>query len=82
MFNYLLRTGNTMNASLKYLTKIERSPGTKPVNYAELEKLCTECDAEFCVFNPHGICKLPFVTGKAPRLGDNGCQDHAMKEDC
>jgi len=87
MFNYLLKTGNTMNASLKYLTKIECSSDQERDNYAELEKLCTECDAEFCVFNPHGICKLPFVTGKAPRLGDDGCQDYAMKdfmmkEDC
>lgn len=70
MFNYLLKTGNTMNASLKYLTKIECSSDQERDNYAELEKLCTECDTEFCVFNPHGICKLPFVTGKAPRLGD------------
>lgn len=87
MFNYLLKTGNTMNASLKYLTKIECSSDQERDNYAELEKLCTECDAEFCVFNPHGICKLPLVTGKAPRLGDDGCQDYAMKdfmmkEDC
>lgn len=87
MFNYLLKTGNTMNASLKYLTKIECSSDQERDNYAELEKLCTECDTEFCVFNPHGICKLPFVTGKAPRLGDDGCQDYAMKdfmmkEDC
>ena len=87
MFNYLLKTGNTMNASLKYLTKIECSSDQERDNYAELEKLCTECDTEFCVFNPHGICKLPFVTGKAPRLGDDGCQvyamkDFMMKEDC
>lgn len=45
------------------------------------KQLCTECDAEFCVFNPEGICMLPFVTGKAPRLGDDGCEDYTAQED-
>ena len=44
------------------------------------KQLCTECDAEFCVFNPEGICMLPFVTGKAPRLGDDGCEDYTAQE--
>lgn len=45
------------------------------------KQLCTECDAEFCVFNPEGICMLPFVTRKAPRLGDDGCEDYTAQED-
>ncbi len=45
-----------------------------------LQDLCTECDSEYCVFNPDGICKVPFVTGEAPRLGDDGCADYCYKE--
>ena len=45
------------------------------------QNLCTECDAEHCVFNPDGICKVPFVTGKAPGLSDDGCTDYCYKED-
>lgn len=45
-----------------------------------LKKLCTECDAEHCVFNPHGVCLAPYVTGKAPRLHDDGCLDFCCQE--
>lgn len=45
-----------------------------------LQSLCTECDAEHCVFNPDGICKAPFVTGRAPGLNDDGCTDYCYKE--
>lgn len=44
------------------------------------EKLCTECDSESCVFNPHGVCLAPFVTGHAPALCDEGCGDYCYKE--
>lgn len=46
-----------------------------------LQSLCTECDAEHCVFNPDGICKAPFVTGRAPSLSDDGCADFCYKGD-
>lgn len=45
-----------------------------------LKKLCTECDSESCVFNPHGVCLAPFVTGHAPALCDEGCGDYCYKE--
>ena len=45
-----------------------------------LKKLCTECDSESCVFNPHGVCLAPFVTGHAPALCDDGCGDYCYKE--
>ena len=45
-----------------------------------LTSLCCECDSEHCVFNPDGICKAPFVTGRAPGLNDEGCTDYCYKE--
>lgn len=45
-----------------------------------LTSLCCECDSEHCVFNPDGICKAPFVTGRAPGLNDDGCTDYCYKE--
>lgn len=45
-----------------------------------LQSLCTECDAEYCAFNSDGICKAPFVTGRAPGLNDDGCTDYCRKE--
>lgn len=45
-----------------------------------LQSLCTECDAEYCVFSSDGICKAPFVTGRAPGLNDDGCTDYCRKE--
>ena len=45
-----------------------------------LTSLCCECDSENCVFNPDGICKAPFVTGRAPGLNDDGCTDYCYKE--
>ena len=44
------------------------------------KQLCTECDSESCVFNPHGVCLAPFVTGHAPALCDDGCGDYCYKE--
>lgn len=43
--------------------------------------LCCECDSEHCVFNPQGICKAPFVIGRAPSLSDDGCADFCYKGD-
>ena len=45
-----------------------------------LTSLCCECDSEHCVFNPDGICKAPFVTGRTPGLNDDGCTDYCCKE--
>lgn len=45
------------------------------------QSLCTECDAEHCVFNPDGICKAPFVIGRTPSLSDDGCADFCYKGD-
>lgn len=45
-----------------------------------LKGLCTECDSESCVFNPHGVCLAPFVTGHAPTICDDGCGDYCYKE--
>lgn len=45
------------------------------------QNLCCECDSGTCVFNPEGICKVPFVTGKAPGLSEDGCKDYCYKED-
>jgi hypothetical protein len=46
-----------------------------------LKKLCTECDSEHCVFNPNGACLAPYITGRAPRLHDDGCLDYCCKEE-
>ena len=46
-----------------------------------LKKLSTECDSESCVFNPHGVCLAPFVTGHAPAVCDDGCEDYCYKEE-
>lgn len=45
------------------------------------QSLCCECDSETCVFNPKGICMIPFVTGNAPGLSDDGCTDYCYKEE-
>lgn len=63
-----------------FLTKKD---GVKKVDYetfVNLNNLCCECDSETCVFNPEGICKAPFVTGKAPGLSENGCTDYCFKD--
>jgi hypothetical protein len=44
------------------------------------QSLCCECDCETCLFNPEGICKAPFVTGKAPGLSEDGCTDYCFKD--
>lgn len=44
------------------------------------QSLCCECDSETCLFNPEGICKAPFVTGKAPVLSEDGCTDYCFKD--
>ncbi len=45
------------------------------------QSICCECDSETCVFNPKGICMVPFVTGNAPGLSEDGCTDYCYKED-
>lgn len=45
------------------------------------QSLCCECDSETCVFNPKGICMVPFVTGNAPGLNEDGCTDYCYKEE-
>lgn len=45
------------------------------------KSLCCECDSETCVFNPKGICMVPFVTGNAPGLSEDGCTDYCYKEE-
>ena len=47
---------------------------------ARASRLCCECDSETCAFNPDGICKVPFITGKAPGLSDDGCTDYCYRE--
>lgn len=66
-------------AYLLYRDGVDRTDTTSKLLY--LKQLCTECEAEHCVFNPQGICKLPFVTGAAPRLSDDGCADYCYKEE-
>lgn len=46
-----------------------------------MNSLCCECDSEHCAFNPQGICKAPFVIGRAPSLSDDGCADFCYKGD-
>lgn len=37
--------------------------------------LCFECDAD-CIFNPEGICRFPFVTGREAVINEiDGCND-------
>ena len=43
--------------------------------------LCTECMSESCAFNPNGICMVPFLTGAAPRIHDDGCNDFVYYEE-
>lgn len=62
-----------------YLLYRNYATDAEPLLYRK--RLCTECDAEHCVFNPEGICRLPFVTGAAPRLSDDGCADYCYKEE-
>ena len=37
--------------------------------------LCEECMSEDCIYNPHGICKLPLVKGRPALITENGCMD-------
>lgn len=36
---------------------------------------CEECMSEHCIYNPHGICKLPLVKGRPALITENGCMD-------
>ncbi len=39
-------------------------------------ELCCECDSELCAFaDASGICRVPFITGAAPRIREDGCDD-------
>lgn len=41
-----------------------------------LNELCCECDSELCAFaDASGICRAPFITGAAPRIREDGCDD-------
>lgn len=64
-------------AELLYRDGVDRTMETAELLW--LKQLCVECDAEGCVFNPHGICMAPFVTEAAPRLYDDGCEDFCRK---
>lgn len=57
---------------------VDRTEDTATLCYQK--QLCTECDSETCVFNPDGICKFPFVGGRAPGLNDDGCTDYIYKD--
>lgn len=63
-----------------YLMHVGEAKDREVAQALHLISLCTECDSEHCAFNPEGICKLPFVTGKAPRLSDDGCDDFCYKD--
>lgn len=65
-------------AYLLYRDGVDRTMETAELLYHK--QLCTECDAEGCAFNPHGICMVPFLTGAAPRLHDDGCYDFCYKD--
>ena len=43
--------------------------------------LCCECMSEVCAFNSNGICMAPFITGAAPRVNDDGCEDCVWRND-
>lgn len=63
---------------LLYGNSVDRTEETAALY--QQKQLCTECDSETCVFNPDGICKFPFVGGRAPGLNDDGCTDYVYKE--
>lgn len=63
-----------------YLMHVGEAKDREVAQALHLVSLCTECDSEHCAFNPEGICKLPFVTGRAPGLNDDGCTDYCYKE--
>lgn len=63
-----------------YLMHVGEAKDREVAQALHLISLCTECDSEHCAFNPEGICKLPFVTGEAPRLSDDGCDDFCYKD--
>ena len=65
-------------AYLLYSDGVDRTPELAQLCY--LKQLCTEFDSESCVFNPHGVCLAPFVTGHAPAICDDGCGDYCYKE--
>lgn len=45
-------------------------------------ELCCECDSELCAFaDASGICRAPFITGAAPRIHEDGCDDFCSKCD-
>lgn len=63
---------------LLYRDGTDRTMETAELLYRK--QLCTECDAERCAYNPNGVCMVPFLTGKTPRLHDDGCHDFCYKD--
>lgn len=45
-----------------------------------LKKLCVECDSAYCTYAVNGECRLPFVRGRGPALGYDGCEDYLPRE--
>ncbi len=66
-------------AYLLYHDGVDRTMETANLLYCK--QLCTECDSETCLFNPKGICMVPFITGKAPGVHDDGCTDYRCREE-
>ena len=66
-------------AYLLYGDGVNRTLETAQLCYRK--QLCKECMSETCIFNPEGVCMFPMVSGRAPELNDNGCDDWQCKEE-
>lgn len=66
-------------AYLLYGDGVDQTPELAQLCYRK--QLCKECMSETCIFNPEGFCMFPMVSGRAPRLHDEGCDDWCQKED-
>lgn len=53
---------------------------SKGVYYLLYRVNSPDCDSETCAFNSNGQCRFPLVSGRQPRLHDNGCDDYYYKE--
>ena len=74
---------NRHSRGVAYLLYSQDIPREKELKTYQplLDRLCPECLAELCCYNPSGRCLIPIAYGRSPRLNDDGCQDFCYKGD-
>lgn len=67
-------------AYLLYTDGIDRTAETANLLYRN--QLCCKCNKACCAYHANGMCRKPFVTGKAPCFGDDAQSEEVCLDFC